>query len=124
MVWNGQMKDGMLVANETYNALYIRNTQDNEHRAYQGIWDNSAPLKMKLFLWLVLMDKNLTWENLKRKGKIGPGICKLCMMEDEDNTHLFYLCDFTKNVLKMICEILKMQVPKLESTKEFILWWQ
>lgn len=54
-----------------------------------GIWENSAQLKMKLFLWLVLMNMNLTSDNMMRKGIIGLGVCRLFMNAGEDNQHLF-----------------------------------
>lgn len=45
------------------------------------------------------------------------------MAEDKDNTHLFYKCIYVRNVLKVICELFKMQGPNIENTKDFIAWW-
>ena len=73
VIWNGPREEGMLIIEYLYNKLNTHKSQATEYRTLQGIWENSSPLKMKLFLWLVLMDKNLTWENLKRRGNIGTG---------------------------------------------------
>lgn len=65
MDWNGSKKEGMLVVDTVYNNLYFQYAQNPTFGPFKGLWENSAPLKMKLFLWLVLTNKNLTWENLK-----------------------------------------------------------
>lgn len=63
--WNGSKKEGMSVVDTVYNNLYLQYAQSPTFRPFKGLWEKSAPLKMKLFLWLVLMNKNLTWENMK-----------------------------------------------------------
>lgn len=121
--WNGCKNEGMLIAEEIYDNLFLQMPQNLFTGSYRGIWENKTPLKMELFLWLVRMDKNLAWANLNQRGIIGPAICRLCMEEGEDNTHLFYKCKFAKNVLMLICEHFKMQGPITENIEVFINWW-
>ena len=46
------------------------------------IWSIRAPFKVRAFLWLVINDVILTWDNLK-KGDGMPGVCTLCTTDDE-----------------------------------------
>lgn len=63
------------------------------NNAFPGIfWKSGCQSKMVFFAWLTFHNKNLTWENLKKRGWLGPGICPLCSSAEEDNLHLFLLC--------------------------------
>ena len=52
---------------------YITN-QDQEDTTQQwgNIWGNPQWPKIKVFKWLVLHNRILTWENLRKRGFIGP----------------------------------------------------
>lgn len=87
-----------------------------------SIWETNSQLKMKLFLWLVLNNRNLTWDNLMRKGKIGPGICFLCLKGGEDNQHLFYKCSYAKKVFQDLGIFFKINFLDIDNTMDFIVW--
>lgn len=53
---------------------------------------------MILFAWLVFHNKNLTWDNLIKRGWIGPGICPFCFSAEEDNLHIFFHCRFAQQI--------------------------
>jgi hypothetical protein len=53
------------------------------------LWKWDCPLKIKLFAWLVVENKILTWKNLQKRGWVGPGICHLCKGKRESGKHLF-----------------------------------
>jgi ribonuclease HI len=55
-------------------------------------------LKIKLFTWLSVEDKILTWENLLKKGWEGPSFCPLCSGGPDSVKHLFIYCSFTLQV--------------------------
>ena len=55
-----------------------------------------APTKSQLFLWLVLKDKVLTWEMMRKRHKKGPGICILGQCSDESTTHLLLFCSYSQ----------------------------
>jgi hypothetical protein len=54
----------------------------------------------------LLEQKLLTWDNLVKRGFLGPSMCALCGVEGENAKHLFVDCVFTKdiwlNILKQI----------------------
>jgi hypothetical protein len=63
-----------------------------------SLWNWNLALKLKLFTWLALENKINTWDNLQRKGWVGPNICHLCNREEESMQHIFINCAFTRLV--------------------------
>ena len=62
------------------------------------LWASNSPLKTKLTFWLEANNKFLTWENLRKKGFQGPGLCPQCKSENESTSHLFGSCSFAGHV--------------------------
>jgi len=46
-------------------------------------WKLGCPLKLTIFSWLVFYNKNLTWENLRKRWWHGPSRCVMCEAEEE-----------------------------------------
>lgn len=65
---------------------------------WQKIWKLRAPLKTRVFLWLVLKNKILTWDILQRRNWQGPGRFPLFLESSESSNHIFVECHFTKEV--------------------------
>jgi hypothetical protein len=68
----------------------------------KAMWSWVCPLKIKLFTWLIVENKILTWEILQRRGFIGPSYCHLCKKSKETTYHLFVECSFTLAVWNKI----------------------
>jgi hypothetical protein len=49
-------------------------------------------MKTKLFMWLVHHKKILTWDNIRKRGILGPSICQLCKAEEETMEHILNSC--------------------------------
>lgn len=45
---------------------------------------------MNAFLWLISREVILTWNNLQKRGWIGPWICTLCSKAEENIDHIFF----------------------------------
>jgi hypothetical protein len=60
------------------------------------MWIWNLVLKIKLFIWLAMENKILTWDNLQGRGWEGPNICHLCLREPEIVNHLLVKCYYTK----------------------------
>jgi hypothetical protein len=56
------------------------------------IWKWKVQLKKKLFIWMVVENKILTWQVLQGKGWQGPDQCPLCKADNEDVDHLLVHC--------------------------------
>ena len=78
-------------------------------------------LKICLFVWLVIQNKILTRENLKKNGWYGPRFCSLCRLEDEDTYHLFQGCSFAKAVWFYVLQNLKLNEYVEEQILEGVL---
>jgi len=44
-------------------------------RVWKNLWRHQGWMKTKLFMWLVHHKKILTWENIRKRGVLGPSIC-------------------------------------------------
>jgi hypothetical protein len=64
------------------------------------LWDIAQ--KIRLFTWLIIENKILTWDTLQRKGWEGPSIFHLCSNEAEYVVHIFVKCSFIQNVWNRI----------------------
>jgi hypothetical protein len=74
--------------------------QDQEDPVQQWgkIWDSPQWPKIKIFKWLVLHNRILTWENLRKRGFIGPSQCHLCQAKEETMNHLLDECNYTTKI--------------------------
>ena len=52
-------------------------------------------MKIKIFMWLVLQKKILTWDNIKKRVILGPSICQLYKAQEETMEHILNSCTYT-----------------------------
>jgi len=62
------------------------------------LWSWNISQKIRLFTWLSIKNKIITWDILQRKGWEGPNICQLCTSDAETMVHFFVKCSFTRKV--------------------------
>ena len=70
----------------------------------QFLWKINIPEKIRCFIWLLIMNKVLTWDQLISRGFQGPSICFLCKNGEDSAQHLFLDCLFTKRAFEVIFE--------------------
>jgi len=76
------------------------------------------------FFWLVLHNRPLTWDNLRRRGWSGPGVCIFCHFADETLIHLLFQCDFAKEVWRIICSTLRVDwQDSIDNTEGIVRHW-
>jgi len=63
-----------------------------------GVMGLECAFEGQTFLWLLVENKLLTWENLQRRGHRGPGICFLWKRSKETTQHLFLDYAFTEDI--------------------------
>jgi hypothetical protein len=69
--------------------IHIQNQMEDPHAAH--IWTSQVPKKIKVFGWLVHLNKINTRANLLHKYSISSE-CPRCQAPVEDRTHLFFTC--------------------------------
>lgn len=98
LVWMYNSKDGKVNANLAYNLAITGQRVGRIEWWMKWFWKGTLPLKIKLFAWLCLNNKILTWEGLQRRGVLGLGKCSLCYSSMEMVAHLFGNCNFFQQV--------------------------
>jgi hypothetical protein len=72
--------------------------QDDPMQLWDKIWSSPQWPKIKKFKWLVLHNRILTWENLRKRGFIGLSRCHLCQTKEETTNHLLDECSYTTEI--------------------------
>jgi hypothetical protein len=62
--------------------------QENPEKQWENIWKIPQWPKLKMFKWIVLHNRILTWDNLMKRGFIGPSHCHICEFKEEKTDHL------------------------------------
>jgi hypothetical protein len=106
--WTGGDCSGLITTKNVYNALATELWKNKIGGWRRNLWGWDCPQKIKLFSWLLIEDKLLTWNNLQKRGWYGPGFCHLCKGNEESGIHLFVHCPFTRTVWKKIKENYKL----------------
>eukprot|EP00253_Pinus_taeda_P013691 PITA_13691 len=91
---------------------------------YQNVWNSALWPKIKYFLWLIMHRKILTWENLVKRGFIGPSKCPLCEKDEETMNHFLNDCNWTNNLWEWIKGIFKQTDRHRDSIQDSITNWR
>jgi hypothetical protein len=97
-MWTGGDNSGFPTVKKFYWAILSTKNLRKFGGWRRSIWKWNIQLKIKLFIWLAVEGKILTWDTLQSRGWEGPGLCYLCNQESENIYHLFQQCPFTKSV--------------------------
>jgi hypothetical protein len=102
LLWMGRDTSGRILVKNIYEAIENKKKNKEIGGWRKALWSWEVPLKLKLFNWLMIENKLLTWEILQRRGFVGPGWCILCKKNRESISHLFADCHFTCSVWERI----------------------
>jgi hypothetical protein len=69
--------------------------QDDLAQHWDKLWNIPQWPKIKIFQWLILHNRILTWDNLRKRGFTGPSRCHLCQTQEETTNHLLDECAYT-----------------------------
>lgn len=88
---------------------------------YKKMWDLKIPLKIKIFLWLMLKNSILTKDNLLRRGWTGDEHCHFCAAV-ETTDHLLFSCSLARLIWQVVvCAFGFVRPP--ESTTDMLGAW-
>jgi hypothetical protein len=65
------------------------------------LWKLRIQLRIKVFCWLVIKNRVLTRDNLKKRGRKGKGLCEFCDNLESQN-HLFFGCPLARYVWNVV----------------------
>lgn len=83
---------------DIYSDIISSNVSPTSSKFPTVLWKSGCPLKMILFSWLVFNNKNLTWDNLRKRSWHGPSRCSMCEVDEESNLHMFFQCNSSQQI--------------------------
>lgn len=71
------------------------------------IWGCGSPIKIRVFIWLALKDRILTYENLRKRNWPGYSgqLCPLCSFKEESLDHLLLKCSVIKPIWRFFMHL-------------------
>ncbi|CAN1176262.1 hypothetical protein LINPERHAP2_LOCUS32445 [Linum perenne] len=88
------------------------------------MWRSFIPSKISGFLWKVYHRNIFTFDNLAKRGFLGPNLCVLCRAVIESVSHMFLDCRFSCLVWTTFGSKLAMVGPTNIDVRGFIMGWQ
>lgn len=107
--WNDS---GMYTVREGYRAM--KNTPRIENKACK-IWKLHVPPRIKVFGWLMLLNKLFTIDNLHKRGWPIVNRCVLCKAQGESIKHMLHDCIFSKAVYSKLRRHLPDRLPSIDN---------
>jgi ribonuclease HI len=107
--------------------VYQLKTQSNllpAPKIWNKIWSLKHWPKITLFLWLVSHSSILTWDNLTKRGFVGPSLCILCGEAEETMNHLLNSCPYTAQIWDQAAIIMRTSDRLRDSILETIMEWR
>ena len=111
LLWSWDKKIGNANANLAYKFRMVELREVEPYFWYNELWNWQLPLKVKLFVWLMLKQRILTWEKLNKRGFSGTSRCVLCGISEETMFHLFVERAFIKDIWQTISKDLNLVSP-------------
>eukprot|EP00253_Pinus_taeda_P017686 PITA_17686 len=87
------------------------------------LWKSGCPPKSIFFSWLVFYNKNLTWENLRKRNWHGPSKCAMCDSHEESNFHMFFQCQYVLQIWQVLANLFGFPLIAFISTQASFEWW-
>jgi len=84
-------------------------------RSWQKLSRNRRWMKIKLFMWLVHHRKILTWDNIRKRGMLGPSRFQLCEAQEETMEHLLNSCIYTSRIWDFFASIFNQSDRDIDS---------
>lgn len=81
--WKCNILDGVVTTRCAFDCLFVLHSGLLTPWWATKFWKWHLPYKLKCFYWLLLNNIVLTWDNLFKRGWVGPSVCPLCMEELE-----------------------------------------
>eukprot|EP00253_Pinus_taeda_P027356 PITA_27356 len=94
------------------------------NQTWKNLWRHQGWMKIKLFMWLFHHRKILTWDNIRKRGMIGPSICQLYEAQEENMEHLLNSCKFTSRLWDAFANIFQQIDRNKESITNTLNRWR
>ena len=91
LIWTHNRQNGEITVALVYDLIsnYYLEPTSYQNNFLELLWSFNIPLKIRCFIWLIVGNRILTWENLMKRGWLGPSLCALCR-NGEDSSHCLW----------------------------------
>lgn len=120
--WGSNPK-GAFNLKEAYKLLAASLDQQSNQK-WQTLWSRGTWTKITLFSWLVLHNRALTWDNLQKRGFIGPSRCMLCENGLETLNHLLNTCPTACSLWDEMAIVFKQSDRDRNSIQNSLSQWR
>ena len=83
---------GIFYQGHVYYQILYQPMQNVKDQLWDQVWQPNIWPKVSTFLWLLSKQRILTWDNLQKRGFIGPSRCSNCNLHSEAIKHLLDTC--------------------------------
>lgn len=104
-----------------YRCFFIGSTNFEPHAR---LWRSWAPLRVKLFLWLAIMDRCWTADRLTRKGLQHPAACPSCDEQQDTIEHILIQYVLAREVWFQALKAVHLQALSPGVTDTLVEWWR
>jgi hypothetical protein len=119
----GHTNTGTFNIQEAY-SLSAGHSSLPKEEVWGKIWGAKLWPKISTFLWLTTHNNILTWDNLRKRGFIGPSWCHLCGIEEETQNHLLNLCSYSSCIWDHSASIMRTSDRNRTGIRETIEGWR
>jgi hypothetical protein len=75
--------------------MYCKLLQGASVAYYKDVWETKVPLKIKIFAWLLILDRLPSSQLVASRNGPAMGACALCGAL-EDSTHILFSCSMAR----------------------------
>ncbi|CAN1751888.1 Putative ribonuclease H protein At1g65750 [Linum perenne] len=115
---------GRFTVSSMYKALTSRHQADDTNFPVEAVWVTHVPTKISGFVWQVAHKNISSFENLQKRGFVGPNWCVMCRAGLESVSHLFLDCPFALQIWYTFSSKLAIWGPEHFDVREVIRGWQ
>lgn len=108
---------------DIYSELIIIKVPGTAPMFRKALWKTGCPPRMIFFAWLLFNNRNLTWENLRKRCWHGPSWCSMCESDEETNLHMFFQCISTQEIWYELAFLYDFPHVVFDSVHAAFQWW-
>ena len=105
-------------------STYANSFDVHDEPCWAKAWVKGMTPKVNIFFWILLQNKILTLDNLKKRGFIIINRCLLCKNDCESVNHITLHCPFTKMLWDKVCNLLNVDWVFLATIQLFFTSWK
>ena len=123
LIWRVPKENLQVRVKDIYTDLIGLKTMHSCPKYPQVFQKSGCPPKLIYFSSLVFHNKNMSWENLKKRNWHGPSRCTMCESAEESNYHMFFQCQSTQQIWHDLAILYGFPLVFHASTHATFEWW-